>query len=196
MKDTFTTENARDFNARYVGSYGLYVDEARGTKIPVYLKTTEGATLYFENLDGVEFHTRANSGITFEFMQMTRKLYPALDGHIYYVCRRPARQWTRGVSDNNTQAYRLCNHGPSPVSINHKLIKSLLSPDAKTADGNILLSDQFAIVDNIVYLYNNVIGEYYKSKSRIELLSNYSEFKVELEDALRTTMKEVTVHAG
>jgi hypothetical protein len=180
MRDSFTTDNARDFNARYVQSYGYYIDEAKGTRLPVLLKSIDGDTLYFSDLNDTEFNTRADRGAVFEFMQMTRRIYQGVDGNLYYIARRPARQWQRGISGANTIAYMLTDGGTAQVNVDNRLMRQVMFDHKDKANNGYKLSDQFAIVGGVVYLYNHVIGVYdIKSKS-ITLKKEYAMFFPEL----------------
>lgn len=182
MRDTLTSANARDFQSRYLQSYGFYVDEIKDKKVPVFLKNMEGATLYFEDLNKTEFNTRADRGAVFEFMQMTRRIYQGTTGALYYICRKPARQWQRGVCDNNTTAVLLTKEGPVPTSVNNTLMRDILITSDLPAPkiGNLKLSDQFCIVGDKAYLYNNVIGSYSEKAIRVD--KSWSSFTPELKE--------------
>lgn len=197
MRDTFTRENSRDFQARYAGSYGYYITD-KGKSLPVFLSHVDDNTLYFQDLNGVEFNTVVNSGSMFEFMQLTRRLYAGLDGNIYMIQRRPARQWVRGVCSANTLGYMLTTkRGAVQVPINHALMRNILISDepAKLANGNIKLSDQFAICGTNLFLYDMVIGVYLPEEKKVSLLSNWSLFSTEVQDATRPHNIEVVKNA-
>jgi hypothetical protein len=185
MRDSFTRDNARDFQARYLGSYGHYIRDD-GKSIPVFLSNMDDNTLYFTDLYGVEFNTVVNSGAVFEFMQMTRRLYAGLDGNIYLIERRPARQWTRGVSQNNTRAWLLTEkHGAVERGVEHTLMRNILVEMETKGKTNFKLTDQIAIVGSCLYLYNLVIGGYHKETNTVELARQYDVFSVEVKDACR-----------
>ena len=180
MRDSFTTDNTRDFNARYVQSYGYYIDEAKGTRLPVFLKSIDGDTLYFSDLSDTEFNTRADRGAVFEFMQMTRRIYQGIDGNLYYIARRPARQWQRGISGGNTLAYLLTDMGPAQVTVDNRLMRQVMFDHKGKVNNGIKFSDQFAVCGTVVYLYNNVIGSYDAKSKSITLTKQFSSFLPEL----------------
>ena len=183
MRDTFTSANARDFNSRYVQSYGYYVDEKNDKKIPVYLKSIDGDTLYFSDLNGTEFNTRADRGTVFEFFQMTRKIYMGVNGLLYYISRRPQRQWQRGVSDANTYVILLTDSGPMQGSVTSKLMQQIMFGEGlPTSKGTMKLSDQFAICGKIVYLYYYAIGTYDENTKTVRITEQYKSFYPELSE--------------
>jgi hypothetical protein len=190
MRDSFTRDNARDFGARYLHSYGNYLKED-GTKVPVYLKGIEEGTLFFEGLDGAEYSTHRDMGVVFEFTQMQRRLSCGMDGSIMYTSRVPQRQWTRGVSENNTRVYCLTEFGAIQQSLTRDVMRNLLFSGKPTPD-RYLLSNQFAIVGTVVYLYNHVIGTYNRVTKEVHLAGKFSCFHSELKDVCK--LEGIEVH--
>lgn len=74
MKTQFLGREARDFNQRYVGTYGFLEREGKND-LPVFIREVEGDTLLFEDLQGNNFHTYADKGVGFRFQQIRRSVY-------------------------------------------------------------------------------------------------------------------------
>lgn len=100
MKDTYTSDNFRDFTQRYGGTYGRYTKND-GSKITVRIDTLDRDNLYFSDVNETQYNTPVNSGLEFEFYPLTRKLTPWKDT-VLYSYRKPERQWSRGVCSTNT----------------------------------------------------------------------------------------------
>lgn len=185
MKDTLTYENLRDFNQRYSQSYG-YLLKDNGTRLPVFITNVSEDGAEFQSLDGVEFNAKCGSGVTFEFAQIARRIWLSMEGQLLCTSRIPQRQWQRGISAGNTQCYHLTHKGPMQAHINHTVMRGILfdNPNKQTK-GNILLSDQFAISGELVYLYHHVIGEYDVDNKIVKLEKQFSMFQQEVIDATK-----------
>lgn len=185
MKATLTSDNYRDFNQRYAQSYGYFI-KSNGERLPVYMTDVNESAAYFQNLDGVEFSANCNSGVEFEFTQIARRIWLGFDGNLYCTSRVPRRQWQRGISNGNTSCYKLTKKGPVGIDITHNVMKNLMFNQGVNVIGNnILLSEQFAICGEIVYLYTMCIGSYKPENKAIILDEKYKMFMQEISDAAK-----------
>lgn len=179
MHDTYTSRNAEDFRQRYIGCFGWFIPESK-KEIPVYLDRIKENTLFFTGLDGVPYHTYVDSGVQFKFASMRKAIYSGLDGKVYYLQRQPARQWRRGICQGNTSMYLLTDSGAMDVAIDLESMSNILNCEVKNSN---VLSEQFAVVAESVYLYNIVIG--YCRLGTIKLKKGYEMFTQDILDAVR-----------
>lgn len=163
MLDSYTDENAPDFNQRYVGTYGWMVRD--GKKQFVYLTDTDEDHLYFNKGRGTTFNVKINSGIMFEFIPVDRGWYTSTDGTNYFLERRPQRQWKRGISNGNTRIFQMLYGGLDAVEPTYPLLNSIFSTPQTHAEfvtnKRGVLSKHFAVDHSgNVYFYNEKIGTF------------------------------------
>lgn len=158
MRDSLTSDNARDFNARYVNTIGWLIHPNKGRQI-VRLKEGEDNSIRFDGLDGGEYEVYADSNIEFEFIPVKRRFYQVADGRVFLLERVPARQWKRGICSDNTQAWwwkdRWYNAEVTPKIIDmcmHE--KEFLT----LQDGQLKLNSFFAIMDSAFYWFRTKMG--------------------------------------
>lgn len=175
MKDTYTSENGRDFRQRYSGTFGRYTTES-GKKITVYVNELTDQEVLFNDINGVNLSARVNSGVEFEFYPLNRRLTDH-NKTILYSCRKPDRQWKRGVCIDNTKIIDLARGMEIPVG--HTVVDAIYNSQANFLDTfnqfkkgsrtNFLLSDKFAVVNGHVYLYDKPIGKF-KNLEEVDVL--------------------------
>jgi len=178
MKDTLTSNNHQDFRARYQGTYGYYVDPDTDKRLPVYVASSNQSRVTFNDIDGRELHVRADSGIEFEFIPVDRGFFQVED-QVFYLERVPARQWKRGICNENTRAY-LLEDTLRNFAANYLEIISKMSPlDCRLGwysnkEGYpVALSKHFAIsVANVLYFYNKEIGTVDHATNSIKLYND------------------------
>lgn len=162
MLDTYTSDNHRDFNARYSETYGWLHDGDK--KHFVFLTHTDGNAVYFNRSGDVSYSALINKGVIFEFIPVDRGYFTTIDGAVYYLSRVPARQWKRGISETNTVVRDLNN---LTVPITYKLLASIFNPEHSphkfTGDNNngqFIISKHFAVNVGVVLFYNQPVGFY------------------------------------
>lgn len=157
MRDTFNSENIGDFQQRYVDTYGwLYRDD--GQRVFVYVKSHDDDAVYFTAGRGPQFSVNIDSGMEFEFIPVDRGWYRSQDGSLYYMQRRPARQWRRGIASSNTEIF---NKDGGGVELSYQLLNNIFSCDQSPinyGDGTALISKHFALVSGAVKFYHEGIG--------------------------------------
>lgn len=182
MLDTLTSENWRDFSQRYKGTYGWYSPE-KGTKIPVFISEVAQDHLKFVGLDNREFEARADKGVAFQFAPLNRRIHVGNDGHAYVVCRRPARQYRRGICGDNTFIYRLTAAGVKSMPISTATMKILLAEEGMKVSNGVKLSNAFCLVGPAFYAYEQLIGAF--ADNSITLNPRAKLLIQEVKDAIR-----------
>lgn len=185
MKDTYTSENGRDFRQRYSGTYGKYTTES-GKTITVFVDELTEDEVIFNDVTGAAMAAKIDAGVEFEFYPLNRRLTD-YNNAIIYSARRAERQWHRGVCSGNTKITDLSRARDIPVSIAvvDTIYNSKQDPLATYNQylagtrKNFLLSDKFAVVGPFVYLYDTPIGGLNGEQLVVEQL-----FAQEVKDAL------------
>jgi len=159
MLDTYTSDNGRDFNARYVETFGWLV--ADGRRHFVYINNVDHDAVHFSKGGKLLYNAKIDAGVTFEFIPVDRGWYNTINGEVLYLSRVPARQWKRGISSNNTQireGERMTSRG-----VEYDVLNSIFCEENEQhryrAGRACALSKHFAINANgNVWFYNNIIG--------------------------------------
>lgn len=185
MKDTYTSENGRDFRQRYSGTFGKYTTGS-GKTITVYVDELTDDEVLFNDVNGAQMSARINSGVEFEFYPLNRRLTD-YNGTIVYSCRKPERQWHRGVCSNNTRIIDLSR--ARDITVGHAVVDAIYNSKqdpletynqyVKGTRKNFLLSDKFAVVTAHLYLYSTIVGDFDGTQLNVESL-----FAQEVKDAL------------
>lgn len=176
MIDTPTSHNISDFKQRYHGVFGWL----HPNKHPVYISSVNSRQVVFTDAEGAEFYAAVNGGAQFEFAPVVRGWY-ATPTNMYYMTRVPARQWKRGIAEENT-------HIALPSSVDYtfhgdqwkKAVFDVLGNTEYT--GTNVMSRHFARVDKSLYLYNRVIGNFIND-SKVALDNDM--FRQEFSDMVR-----------
>jgi len=100
MKDTCTSDNLKDFKQRYQNTVGILLKD-NGAKEWVWIENVDDHSVNFKTKSGQQFQAINGNGVTFEFTQVPMGWFNTSKGPVY-ICRRPARQWQRGISAGNT----------------------------------------------------------------------------------------------
>lgn len=189
MRDTYTSENHRDFNARYANTFGWLIQGSRQNLVQMldgdaerFLFTMGTAQTYTAYIDG---------GAVFEFIPVKMGWFNTKDGNIVFLERHPARQWKRGICQDNTWAYKWESYGVVAERITYQLLESIFVSPITTTKEYILekiearkpvaISQHFAIANGYVYFFKNTIGT--MKDNTIKL--NNSNIKQELSDCIR-----------
>lgn len=108
MLDTLTGNNAADFKARYQGTFCWFMHD--GQRLLVRIDTVQGNKVIFTDFFDRKLEVYVDSNLFFEFLPLSRRWNVTQDGTLFYTARVPARQWKRGICDENTQ---LCGFDPA-----------------------------------------------------------------------------------
>jgi hypothetical protein len=166
MLEKFQSANSRDFRQRYEGTFGYFTNPVTKSKKLVKLTGVGDTSVSFTDKEGVKYEAVADRDLEFEFIPLERKLFLS-GGHLMYVERKPARQWSRGVCDNNTRITNLSTN--IPVAVNFDRIQRSMEPvpdlytqmqKIKNKSAKSVLFNSFLGVHNdTLFLYGQAIGE-------------------------------------
>lgn len=173
MIDSLTSDNYRDFGPRYSGTYGWLLKDNK--ELFVYLDRVEDSKVYFRDGTKFPFYANADAGIKFKFIPVNKGWFNAADGQTYYLARRPARQWKRGIAPTNTQINRLDDFREMPVS--WEVLSTIFGDNyhqlnyPKAFKGrSCAISKHFAVgADYTVYFYLQPIGSFNEDTNTFEL---------------------------
>lgn len=179
MKDTFTSENRRDFHQRYHGCFAWYIPD-HGDKHLVRINQINDKSVNFITEDGTAYTANIDQGVTWEFTQLERGWYTSSDDQAWYVFRIPQRQFARGISHANTGLYKLNKHLKA-MDISFSSVKDVCLDIKKDTNDIVVLSKHFAINQKEVYMYDNIIG----SRNKNVLTIHNELFMQEICDAVR-----------
>jgi hypothetical protein len=201
MKEEVTRQGSRDFRQRYEGTYGFYTTE-EGSKLLVVIDSVNEEEVKFRDSKRLSYTALSDRGLSFEFLSPVKRLF-AIGDMVYLIERRPARQFQRGVSANNTRIYKLDTMAPVPINFNNLAAafdedtevryKLQLVRMEKGLRKTLLLSDMLAFVNGSVYLYKDVIGRLDLANKKVVLSKNMGMFRQEVLDAIRDTGINIVV---
>lgn len=195
MKEVFTSSGYSDFKQRYANTYGWYEKEDK-SQILVNVASVDADRVVFRDDKGIDYFAYADFGNVFTFLPVQRGLY-WYEGSIIYMSRLPARQYKRGICDNNTSIFDM--HKQYAVAVDYHLLKTIFGKQENpslekfktTYTGDVLFNKTFAIIGEKVFLYNIVIGTYNTSKKEITLENSL--FQQELQDVMRINQLDIIV---
>lgn len=182
MKVEFTSYGTRDFVQRYAETYGWLERNGKPNLLVKLLKITD-SFLNFTDETGFEYTALSDRGNWFTFIPVVKGSYLYKDT-IVVVQRIPARQWRRGICEENTSIKTI--EGVS-LDTNFEVLKAIFSPVQNTTietfkhtlEGDrVLFNPQFSIYKNRFYVYDNVIGTYESGK----VMLNNDLFQQEITD--------------
>lgn len=193
MREEFNSNGWKDFQQRYLNTYGWYTKDDHSSVLVKVSKVTPEKVVFVDEFS-TEYFALSNVGNIFSFLPVQRGLY-YYDGTIIYLARIPARQFKRGICQENTLLTNIKTMAHFYIS--HDLLKNVFGIASNPTiikfkeayTGDVLLNKVFAIVNKQVYLYNRKIGEY---KNKEVILSN-TLFKQELVDVFCSHQMEIAV---
>lgn len=183
MLDTLTSENYRDFSARYANTFGWLVD---GKRQFVHVLRVADERVYFTNATGMEYHAKMDHGVNFEFIPVDRGWFNDINGNPWLLSRVPARQWKRGISETNTMMYD--GHSLRTFHVNYERLSKVFSDKftelnySKEIKPTGAWSKHFAVTKHGLHFYDQLIGSYNPKTQEIVLTSDI--VKQELTDLI------------
>lgn len=190
MLDSLTVNNFRDFSQRYQNTYGWYVDNQTNRKTFVHVVRVEPEAVHFQTDDKQTWIAYADRGVLFEFVPVKRGVYLTLDD-AFYLERRPARQWNRGISPNNTNIYKYFTGewraAPGLFTTYATIFNKQITPEASLhahfthGISRFLLNQHFICLDGILWFNMQKVGEYKEGVIRV----TQDLVKQEIQDAVK-----------
>lgn len=189
----FNAANAADFKQRHESTIG-WLHRAGKTHL-VYVTFVGGDRVSFQDKDGTEYFATSKADDTeFEFLPVTRGWKNGTN-RAWYMQRRPAKQYQRGVSPNNTEIFSMNAAGTLTKSHVDILVvhdytnKDAVDPfDVYKASAaakkpyGVAIDRHFAVVPKgVVYFYDHLIGRNDGNKITLD----YQNVRQELSDVLR-----------
>ena len=190
----YTSAGAADFKQRYEGTIGWL--HRGGKKHLVLVTQVTGVRVTFTDKDGTEYFANDNAeGVEFEFLPVTRGWKNGLHS-AWYMHRRPAKQYQRGMSSGNTEVFKLSKNGAALQkalvdlsAIDEVSVYSSTDPLDIFKDSakrkvpyGVAINRHFAVVPNgPVYFYDRLIGSV--NDGRVHL--GYKNLQQELSDVIR-----------
>jgi hypothetical protein len=196
MKEEFKAAGWRDFAQRYENTFGWFITELGERKL-VQLTDVTDAVLRFVSKEGMTYFAHADKGNVFEFIPVTKGVYQYGED-VVYVCRKPARQWKRGLCHDNTLIQNLSYGGF--IEVDFPIIESIYKDNDNVvlekfredmSPFNVALDNIFSINGNRLMLYGNNIGMFNREREEVILTSPI--FKQEVKDLFRSLSMEVVV---
>ena len=174
--EEFTSGGSRDFRQRYLNVFGYF--PTGGSEVLVKVTEVDNTKTVFVDERGLSYTAYADKGVMFKFIPVTKRLF-FHDSELCLVTRKPARQYQRGITYENTNMQTVFGGG---VEIDFDSIHSYSKNKQHKGDShNLLLNDMLAIYASSLFLYNHNIG--YVSGKSIALTNPL--FKQEVSDAIR-----------
>jgi hypothetical protein len=188
MHDTFNSDNARDWQQRYGGTFGFLM---RGSErvLVQFTDQTENYVYFKTESDGISYHAKINAGTSFEFIQVDNAWFNGKSGTVYLLSRLPNRQWRRGICKANTSVLMSQGNYVDQASISFKILNDIYYTATPDYSCKGLISTQraisrsFAIVHPYLYFYDQVVGKL--NENTIVLNSKGVLIKQELTDVMR-----------
>lgn len=197
MIEEYTANGSRDFQQRYKDTYGWYITD-KGNK--VFVKLSEVGTTALKFVDAKEnvYTALADKGNRFEFIPLERGLFnSASEDAVVYCQRVPARQWRRGIHQQNTSLTKI--GGAYNLEVNFKSLLDIMEAHANKVYVNqwkqggrhtAAFNPMFGVVNRALYNYNRIIGSL--DKKRIVL--DNSLFLQEVMDIVQEYDLKLEVH--
>lgn len=195
MREEFTRNGAGDFSRRYQGTYGYFLS-GEGKKVMVQVDQVGEEQVHFTDKNKNPYTANADRGNVFEFIPVERGLYDCAADMIY-VDRRPARQWKRGICNENTYLYSFSSG--DNVSVVFNRLEAVFGGDKsnnlqdwlnKKRTG-VAFNRQFGVWNGLLYLYNRVIGKIVKDVFKVDPI-----FVQEMKDIVRDLELKFKVEAN
>jgi hypothetical protein len=201
MFEKFTTADARDFQTRYLGTFGFFKNEDAAPLL-VKLVNIDGV-VYFQDRRGVEYNVKpdTNKNIGFEFLPPKSGFFNTDEGAVF-VQRKAARQWQRGICDRNITMYLMMKEGWHAVQVNFKYLEKVYNGSVPFADAyksfvegkvpSVALNSQFSIdVKNRVYVFSTECGKVIEASARklVVRLTDPVLFRTEIYDAVKNHLE-------
>jgi len=183
MLETFQSRNSRDFRQRYQNSWGFFKTES-GERLLVVMRDIGDHTASFEDARGARYKARADTDVEFEFIPVNKRLF-IHDDNLMYVGRVPARMFSRGVNEQNTQIVALPQMREEALTFQN-ILSAFASEHAPVEQSHtrqaFTLSDTFGVTSGILYVYQHQIGTWDSVQKQVKVTDKM--FVQEIKDLL------------
>ena len=154
MLEACTFQTSKDFRQRYQGTIGQYTSS--GKKMFVWIEEVNSEKVVFKDTNGNVFYAANDQGTTFEFTQVPFGWFNSERGPLLFS-RKPARQWQRGISTNNTE---ILNWEMQRQAVTLDIVSDAMSSFKRPwkMGDNWALNKFFCIIGPSIYFMDNIIG--------------------------------------
>lgn len=206
MFEKFLHDDSADFRQRYEGTYGFFFDRKNNKKLLVNIERVDTEDIprkvIFRDKRGISFniYSDVQDDIGFEFLPPKSAFYNTQSG-VFYVERRAARQFRRGICENNCLVYSLNDRGFRQSRVDFDSLSSIFEMpiplDQAVKDFQnkknpcIALTSFMAICNSKLYMYKEDIGTV--KDNTITLKEGGMLFLTELQDAVKTLNLNFTI---
>lgn len=189
MRDTCSRSSIRDFRQRYQGTIGSFIKDD-GSKMFVWITEVTDRQVEFQDTGGNTYTAVHDNGVTFEFTQVPLGWFNSSKGPLF-VCRKPARQYQRGISSGNT--YIMLGGSWRGIGVNLETIADIYTYSEKYSPTMVAwaLSKHFAYYGTRFYFYDTDIGAIDPKTNVIKLKTNL--YVQEVSDCVKRTGLPFTV---
>ena len=196
MFEKFLSSNSRDFQQRYLGTFGFFMT-ADKRRILTKLNHISDDAVLFSDRKGVEYRLNVDAGanVGFEFIPPKSNFYNTPNG-VYLVQWQAARQFQRGISPKNVTIHLVNPTGlftqaqvgfdALDAIYNHPVSAKDVARDRIFSGNPVAVSSQFCFVVGAIYLYDSMIGSYTwgKDQSLVIRLKEPDLWRTEISDTL------------
>lgn len=194
MLDSLAKQGTRDFSARYRNTIGFYITE-KGEKKTVLVTEVEDSRVHFMDALGSVGWANRTPEVNFEFIQLQRQWFNRPGRKLPVLLQRvPARQWRRGICNDNTSANSL-GAAFSRVALDVGLVDELFNktPDVHQVAKDYLsgklkamaLNKYFALNQEHLYMFDAPVGNVKKSDTLVEISLTVPMVEQEVLDTIR-----------
>ena len=174
--EEFTSGGARDFRQRYLEVYGFFPVDKR--EVLVRVTEVNDNRMSFVDERGIQYSAYADKGVFFRFIPVTKRLFIHND-NLYLAFRKPARQYKRGITYENTTFVSMSG-GNADVDF-ETVLSYNNSRQVRSAKNCKILTDFLGVYEGSLFLYNQVIGTINDKTAYLSIPI----FRQEVLDALR-----------
>jgi hypothetical protein len=161
-----TSLTIEDFKQRYGRSFGFLITPETGQKLLVAITGVSSQKVTFDSVSASGYFVFVDKGVQFEFIPITRGWFRTQQHGAVLLNRVPARQWTRGISRQNTTAAQMSSGRLYPIDLTlqilHDIFVSPIPEDINTFNSKkeFIVNKYFLLKSGVVYCYSKEIGVY------------------------------------
>lgn len=178
MRDSLSRNNVDDFRQRYSGTFGWLLNPDTGKKLLVSILGVDRSAVRFKDQNNNEGFAYPDTGVMFEFLPVEHGWVNTAKS-AYFMTRRPARQWHRGISHDNTVLYTENKSRLYAVGVSLEVLATIYSPsnpDFTSAVNDFVrgkrtvaaISKDFALLGENFYFYSKPVAKYKEGKIFLE----------------------------
>lgn len=206
MIETPTRNNLADFKQRYSGVMGWYMDKDSQAKTLVRVHSVGTDRVTFRDSVGNTFYALVDGGIAFEFLPV-EKAWRNTKDNTYYIHRVPARQWRRGICEENTTIHSLpamLGQDYEQIGWYERIFAVYSTPQDYSKEVTRFLADKrphvaisphFAVNKDSLFFNNIKVGKYVAKNTEFQLSDSGVMIEQEVRDCITRNKYPFTVRS-